>query len=501
MSFSADLLEKIPQTSYLSAEHYISYRSIMRLFFGEYQKMRYQLDQESILSMLREDPHFAEYTSEDLTADLKQLVQWKNLTPIQDPHKVYTIKEFSHRQFQYMMTKEALEVERMTVTLETLYVHTAGLSSNSFRRIQSALRTAQHIDEIPQQQIFEWWQDLQEDFQRLSRNHQDYLSQFYGPAAEKQMRSVDFIVYKQQLIRYLEDFILELQSSAAQIGALLESFTPEQEEQLLELVCESELSIPRSGTEENPRRREELMSRDRGIWRSLKSWFTGDDSMANQIMDVTNEVIRTVVQNAALIVQMRNMGISNKAELRHLLTLFHRCSSLEEAHRLSAYVFGVQQARHFLVNDVLETDRIDLSAYALRPMEQELKPRTRAYKPRIDRSGFPDKSEEKTAQRQKVLEEERLLKEQVMRFVRHGELDFDTITEPVPPPVRQIFLSWIAAANLSPDGRGRTQYGQVYTFRQDKSRICRLPCTDGVLTMPHYVLLFSENGQSEEENV
>ena len=67
-------------------------------------------------------------------------------------------------------------------------------------------------------------------------------------------------------------------------------------------------------------------------------------------MDVTNEVIRRVVQNAAMLVQMQDMGVSNKAELRHLMALFSAVPSIEDAHRLSALVFGAQQARHFSVN-------------------------------------------------------------------------------------------------------------------------------------------------------
>ena len=52
-------------------------------------------------------------------------------------------------------------------------------------------------------EIGEWWQELQEDFRRLRQNHQDYLREFYGPNAEKQMKSAEFIAYKQHLIHYL----------------------------------------------------------------------------------------------------------------------------------------------------------------------------------------------------------------------------------------------------------------------------------------------------------
>ena len=94
-------------------------------------------------------------------------------------------------------------------------------------------------------EVGEWWGELQEDFRRLRQNHQDYLREFYGPSAEKQMKSAEFLVYKQHLIRYLEDFVQDLQSSAAQIGALLESFSEEQVHRILTLVHKSALEVPR----------------------------------------------------------------------------------------------------------------------------------------------------------------------------------------------------------------------------------------------------------------
>ena len=59
MALQADLLEKIPQTRYLSTDNYISYRAIMRTFYLEYQQMHYQLDKDTILTLLQKDPLFA----------------------------------------------------------------------------------------------------------------------------------------------------------------------------------------------------------------------------------------------------------------------------------------------------------------------------------------------------------------------------------------------------------------------------------------------------------
>lgn len=232
---NADLLESIVETRYLTADNYIVYRTILRTFYLEHQKMHYQMDRDTVLSLLRKQPIFSQYTPEQLTLDLQQLVKWKNLTPIQDPRKPRTILEFKNRQFQYMLSQTAIEVERMTITLENLSTRASGLSVSPFRRIREDLHKAERLDELSLREVHAWWEDLQEDFQRLSQNHQDYLREFYGPGMEMQMKSVDFIAYKQHLVRYLEEFIQDLQRSAAQIGAQLEQFSAEQTAHILEL--------------------------------------------------------------------------------------------------------------------------------------------------------------------------------------------------------------------------------------------------------------------------
>lgn len=173
----ADLLDSISETRYLSADNYTVYRTIMRIFYLEHQKMHYQMDQDSVLILLRGQAVFADYSPEQLTLDLQQLVKWKNLTPIQDPRKPRTIAEFKNRQFQYMMSQTAIEIERLTITLENLSTRTAGLSASPFRRIREDLYRADQLDEMSLREINAWWQDLQEDFQRLSQNHQDF---FFG---------------------------------------------------------------------------------------------------------------------------------------------------------------------------------------------------------------------------------------------------------------------------------------------------------------------------------
>ena len=118
-------LESIHETSYLSVPNASIYRKIMRYFYREYEKMHFQLYKEDVYALLKEDREFADYTMIQLELDLSALVKWKNLTPIQDPGKVYTIADYKNKQYRYTMSEYAVEIERLTVRLENMFMESA----------------------------------------------------------------------------------------------------------------------------------------------------------------------------------------------------------------------------------------------------------------------------------------------------------------------------------------------------------------------------------------
>jgi len=488
LELQAAVLEKINEANYLSADNYVRYRTVMRIFFREYQHMNYQLDKEAVYSVISREPVFSNYPIEQLSADLQQLVQWKNLTAIQDPRKVHTISDFKNKQYQYMITTTALEIERMTIVVENLSTRSSGLYPSPFRRIYSALSEIDKLNNMPTREVGAWWEDLQEDFKRLRQSHQDYLREFYGPGTEKNMKSTAFIIHKQHLIRYLEDFIRDLQTSSIQIGGLINKITNEQTNRILTLVHKSLMDVPR--IKEEPQM--DINRQIQGAWMSLVNWFTGEPSTVSQVLEVTNEVIRRIVHNAAMLVQIQNMGVSRKAELRRFLSLFAGCESVGEAHKLSSQVFGVQESAHFIVDADRTTDRIDISTYDEPPMESVIHPRTKSYKPRMERMRFEDKSAQKAAQQQIIMQQRQRLQGVVDGFIRNGVLDFKAIDQPLTPEVRDIFLSWITAANLDTEHKGHTEYGRSFTLETRTDYMLSLPCTDGDLTMPDYILRFHE---------
>mgnify|MGYP002508340817 CR=1 FL=1 len=120
-----------------------------------------------------------------------------------------------------------------------------------------------------------------------------------------------------------------LKPAVFEVRAQLDACSPEQIAEMLDLVARSELEVvphPRSAQPSW----QEVRSRCEGVWQALTTWFTGQEPTSRQVLDVTNKVISDVVQNAALLVQLENIGVSNKAGLHHLLTLFASCRSLPQ---------------------------------------------------------------------------------------------------------------------------------------------------------------------------
>lgn len=482
----------IHETSYLSVPNAPTYRKIMRLFYREYEKMHFQLYKEDVFRLIRQDELFADYSMEQLVLDLEALIKWKNLTPIQDPGRVYTIAEYKNKQYRYTMSEYAVEVERLTVRLENVFLESGNLSTNFFVRLEKSLEDAVLMEHAGLKEVNEWWSLLQEDFKRLNQNYQDYLRDFYSGKTDHLMKSVEFVIHKDKFVKYLNEFVQALQHHGRRIEQILVKNIPIVENEILNKVVQSELDIPHALLEIHGNAEPSIRENVMGKRTSLKNWFIdtpGQDCECKKVLKITNDVIRSIIQNAALIVQIQNWGISRKDDYRKFLEMFLKCEDINEAHKLSAHVFGIQKIQHFKTNEPRREDAIGSSVYEEEPAEFLLKHHTRTYREKKDRRGFADKSLEKIMQREAYLRHARKQKEIVMRYIKDNRINFSKIREKVPADVRMIFLQWIAQANMNSQRLGRTEYGQEYQLIRGEGS-CVLDCEDGALTMPAYILEF-----------
>lgn len=495
VQFRAITLMDISEASYLTAENAWRYRAIMRTFYLESQKANIRLNKTQLLTLLRSDPHFADYSADQLEQDLHALCAWRNLVPIQDPHRPTSIAEYKNKQFSYSMSQTATEIERMTISLENLDLRTAVLSSQLFERILDTIDRLSLLTSQQNAQVNQYWDLLQQDFRQLTNRYQDYLRDFYSSHAEHILQTTEFLPYKDKVVRYLQEFVLELQRHAEKIRRILISLPEEQISSMLHQVYESQLKegegrlIQRA--DNYP---EQLQDQIYGFWNSFYLWFVPGEngqSDSQHVLELANEIIQRILMNAELILQAHSGGANRKSEYKKFLELFSDCPTLADAHRLSGMVFGAQRALHLTgihPEELYETD----SCYDGQPNLYTLRNRRRPGRPPREKSFFQDKSLQKAAQRQAYLQKQEALRIQLQRLIQQGRLDVASLDEVVTPEIRQSILSWVVKANANSSKRARTEYGQSYRLTCLPGKTCVLHCTDGDLTMPAYCLIFEE---------
>ncbi len=482
----------IQETSYLSVPGVARYRTIMRKMFIENEATHYRLYKEEIYKLVKEDEDFADYTIDDLKMDLNQLVIWNNLVAVQDPGIVHTIAEYKNKQYSYSMSEIAVEIERLTIKLENLNIQSASLSTNYFLRIDEALKECIEINKKSLQEIGDWWHMLIEDFQRLNQNYKDYLRNFYTTDTKTLLESVEFILHKERFTTYLTNFIKQMQLQSRKIKARIENIDDLFKNELINKIVESELEIPRivtkSQTEENIRQETEKR------WLSFKRWFMvidGQKPECEKLLEITNEIIRSTIENANMIVQLNNYGVSRKDDYKHFIRMFNNCLDINDAHRLSAHVFGISKIEHFKINNALDKENTKTSAYEKEENIFELQSHSRTYRERRLKEGVEDKTMQKIMAKLEYEKTNKKKEEMINKYIKNNRLDISNINEIVSPDLRICLLTWISNANMHPDKIANTEYGKKFRLIEpEKNETCILCCNDGNIRMPKYILEF-----------
>ena len=259
------------------------------------------------------------------------LTEWKNLNTIQDTKKVASIEEFKNKKYRYQMTEYSVEIERLVLRLENLFIEGASLEPTLLERIRRGIERFPEMVERDKNEVYTWWTDLNNDFVRLNQNYQDYIRDLNSMRAEEMMHTKQFLVFKDRLIEYLRSFIKGLQRN---VGVIEESLCMQKEEmknQVFEKVVDYELSIPRMDVEVS---KEMIWQKVKGRYQSIYDWFVGKEGQENEagkLFDATNDIIRRITRYAAQLSEKNALGANRKEEYRKVAELFLQCQDMEEA--------------------------------------------------------------------------------------------------------------------------------------------------------------------------
>lgn len=492
MQVSDKLTKTLTEVKYLNADNVDRYRCIMRIFFDNYEKLRYWLYQEEVYDEMIKDPYFANYRMEQCQQDLAMLTEWKNLNTIQDTRKVSSIEEFKNKKFRYQMSEYSVEIERLVIRLENLFIEGASLEPTLLERIRNNIERFEFMEEQDQNTVYTWWGDLNNDFVRLNQNYQDYIRDLNSVKAEQMMQTKEFLVFKDRLIEYLRNFIKGLQRNVGAIDEELRAITTECKERVFEKVIEYELQIPRMDVEIS---RTQIEDRVKGKYQSIYDWFAsenGDENEAAKLFDATNDIIRRITRYAAQLSEKNAMGANRREEYRKVAEIFMKCKDMEEAHKLSAMVFGMEQPFHLKADLVRNSDSMNLSVYEERPLDVRLKPRVRTYREKMNRTAITELAEDKHRARQEFITRQLEDRNKLRSLEQDGQIDFGQLPV-IEPHIREILLKWMSYALEDADLAGRTEDGRNYHLDDSKAtEKCVLHCEDGNMTMPHFCIVFEE---------
>ncbi|MBR1693670.1 MAG: TIGR02677 family protein [Lachnospiraceae bacterium] len=497
MKIHDKLIKPVREAKYLDVENTDRYRSIVRLFYLNYEKLKYWMYQEEVYEELREDFYFADYTMEQCQQDLSVLKEWGNLATIQDTRKVSTIEEFKNKKFRYQLTETAVEVERMIIRLENLFIEGSSLEPTLLERLRQSLTRLDTISGESRETIYGWWNDLSNDFIRLNQNYQDYMRELNSVKAEEMMKTREFLVFKDRLIEYLHAFVKSLQLNVTAIEQSIKNVKPEIIQKILDEVTAYEMSIPRMDVEVNE---QQIYERLKGRFENIQRWFAGADgaeSEAAKVFDTTNEIIRKITRYASRLSEQNSSGANRREEYRKLAGMFARIRDIDEAHKLSAVVFGMEKPLHIKGDFARETESINSGVFEEKPQVITVAPRVRNYKEKAKRSTIQDRTKEKEEVRRAMIaaiEEEKRL---ISNYIKDGMLEFATLPE-ITPQVRDVFLTWLSKGLENPSHRAKTEDGKSYQIkRNDPESTCTLTCTDGTFRMPAYCIIFEDDKEGK----
>ena len=492
-------LRSVPELKYVNADNVARYRAIMRFFYQEYKRLRYWMKPEEVFEGVSRWGVLPGYTLEQCMADLEQLEQWGNLASRHDGGRAATLEEYMKKKLQYLMRPYSIEIERLLETLEKVTGYGGSLEPTLFDSIAEKLFNIREMGwEDSPDTALALWTTLYDAFKRLHENAADYIASLQTAKAEEMMVTESFLVFKDRLTDYLQNFVQALQRSAYKIEGNLVRISETVRDLFLDRVAEAELSKPR--LEEMPAK-EEMIAELRQGWDNLQRWFLGDGVSPSELTlleRATKDAIARIVRSVIRLQERKRSGVSRKKELEYLAEWFARLDRLEDAHRLAGLVFGLFPTRHLQGEDLRQTDRADQSMWDEVPMIRLLRSRSRKRTGKQETEPVPENEERKRREREAYRRRQSEEWEAISGLVEKGKLRMSELGT-VTAQMRMRLLYWIGRCNSAPRHTIVTPEGvKIAMTNAGTQQRTVLVSEDGELELPDYEFVFTLTDAARE---
>lgn len=492
-------LKPIIEATYLTVDNAWRYRTILRYFYHQYERMRQFLFPNEVYQYLKQYDAFREYTMEMLQKDLDQLVKWKNIIGRQETGRVRTIEEFKKKRFRYQCSPYTVEMERMVRSLENMDGSFGGsLEKTLFDRLYETIHKIQtviahnQLHQMPLDELFRNWEDVFDYYKKMVQNSADYIAYVSSGNMEEKMQTESFLLYKDAFTEYLRDFIISLQQTSLHLELQLKEMNKHDLKLYIEKVVEYQQRIPR--LEEVAITKDELIAKWLDSWNGMEEWFlgtNGETSELQQLQEKTNETIRKLTRFAQRLGEKHQNLRSRKKDYFHLAAWFSELDSLDEAHQLSSAVFGVFHTKHIYAEEKA-TEDIYKDVWEEVPTVLTIKPRVRQYREKTKPSALHDYKLEKEMVLNEYLNHKEAEKNQILQYFEDNKIIFGNL-QVIDASIRKILLQWLGKALSTKEKTAKVEIGKKIRVRKMSDELITLQSTDGDLIMPDFEIQIMED--------
>lgn len=490
--------EKIEETAYLNATNNVErYRLIMHYFFNQHRQMNMLLYRDDVLEHMQKELTVS-YGEREVDQDLEQLYQWGNLSRRQEMGEPKSIEEYKNRRYRYQITEISIQIEEMLERLQTISGRNQGsLDKNVFQEFLNQLNKLNESELFDEEETYKLWEEIVRLFSSIQRNTSNYMGYLANEAIDNYMQTEKFLIYKDQFVQYLRDFIVAVQDLQYQIEYQLQFVSEETQKLLFESVIAHERKIPR--IEEISLDNERIKSEVNGIFQSMKRWFIDrgeKDSEFSVLIRLTEQMIRKMT---GLIQQLSGQFKQYRSRRKDYLQIarwFDEAATLDEAAMRFASIFGSMSWKHYYGVEPVEGTKNE-NIWELKPEVLPLDSRSRKQIVSQRTLTYTVDRELKEQQSRMITEEKRKLQEQIETYIHDGVIEL-TEGMKISSEIRAIFLQWISESlskdrnALEDEGIITTDLGYQLAIRIFSDKRITIISEDGSLEMPQVTMKIKE---------
>ncbi len=349
-ALDAPELDRLLALRAATTENAPTYIGILSAMVAAKDSYRLQLRTDEIVSGIRELG-----TDKDRVVDaLRQLQLWDCVSWVQDTtFAAATVEEYLRRHELWELTPLGEATYGAVQVLLGATERSGALQRALFRQITEsleALRVAVRTNEA--QGVYLRLRDLDSAVADLARNARDFHATITRTSREDRLEEHIFLLYKEELIAYLQTFHDDLVRNRVAIVRHLTDLDDSHRQDILRLAAEGDDSVGLFGDPSNWERR----------WDGMRAWFVAAAPAVSgiaQLAAATTAAIRELLALLRRLTEATTRPIDRASELTHLARWFVRLE-LAEAHELFDVSFGLGALSHLSIG-APDPERVPMS--------------------------------------------------------------------------------------------------------------------------------------------